>query len=79
MPQRYSQAKYEANRRYDDKAYDRLAIRVRKGRRDIYKQLAELRGESLAGMIINLLDGLAIDAGLMTPEDNGPEEDPEEE
>lgn len=64
---------------YQDRNYDRLAIRVKKGRRDVYKQLAELRGESLAGMITRVLDQMATDAGLAIPEDNITEEDLEEE
>ena len=79
MARKMSDAKYRANNRYIAKNYEQLAIRVKNGKRDIYKQLAESRGQSLAEMITSLLDGLAIDAGLMVPDDNGPEEDPEEE
>lgn len=52
----YTQAHNRANQKYQSKAYDRLAIRVKKGKREEYKQLAEKNGESLAGMITRLLD-----------------------
>lgn len=55
------------HQQYQNRTYDRLAIRVPKGRRDIYKQLAESRGESLAGMIISMLDKMSLEAGLMDP------------
>ena len=53
---------------YRDKAYDRLAIRVKKGRREVYHELAKQRGLSLAGLITSLLDNAAMAAGLMGPE-----------
>ena len=70
MPQKYSKAQYEANRRYNSKAYEQVAIYVRKGKKDVYKKLAEMRGQSMAGMIQELLDALALDAGLQIPEES---------
>ena len=52
----YSPAQNRANQKYQNKAYDRLAVRVKKGKREEYKQAAEKNGESLAGMITRLLD-----------------------
>ena len=52
----YSQAHNKANQKYQLKAYDRLYIRVKKGKKEKYTQLAEKNGESLAGMITRLLD-----------------------
>lgn len=62
-------AKRQAEAKYRNRVYDRLAIRVPKGRRDVYKALAEVRGESLAGMIINVLDQMAVIAGLLEEDD----------
>ena len=63
------------NQKYIDAIYDRLYIRVRKGKKDIYKQLADSRGESLAGMITKVLDQMAVEAGLMSETDMEKEED----
>lgn len=52
----YNESHNKANQRYQNKVYDRLAIRIPKGKREEYKQLAERRGESLAGMIMRLLE-----------------------
>lgn len=41
--------------RYNAKAYDRLAITVRKGQRDIIKAYAEKKGESLNAYINRLI------------------------
>lgn len=46
-----SQARLDANRRYREKAYDRISIDVKKGKRDEYRQAAEMRGMSLAGIL----------------------------
>lgn len=37
--------------RYNDKAYDRIALVVPKGQKDIIKAYAEAHGESLNGFI----------------------------
>ena len=52
----YTEAQKRANRNYKTKAYHQLAIRIKKGKREEYKQLAEKNGESLAGLIVRLLD-----------------------
>ena len=51
-----TEAQKKADRKYKDKTYDQLAIRIKKGKREVYKQAAEKNGESLAGMIVRLLD-----------------------
>ena len=56
-------ANTEANRRsrtlsknkYNDKAYDRLNIQVKKGEREKIKAFAESKGESLNGFINRLV------------------------
>lgn len=40
-----------SQQKYNDKTYDRLAILVKKGKRDEYKQAAEERGLKYAEMI----------------------------
>lgn len=52
----YSEAQKRASRKYNEKAYDKLAISVPKGKREVYKELAASRGKSLAGLITELLD-----------------------
>lgn len=52
----YTAASNKSHQDYQNRAYDRLAIRVKKGKRDEYKALAEKNGESLAGLIVRLLD-----------------------
>ena len=42
-----SQARLAANRRYREKAIDRVVVEVRKGMKDAYKQSAEMRGIGL--------------------------------
>ena len=42
-----SKARIEANKRYNDKAYDRIAVVVPKGRKKIIKQAAEKAGQSV--------------------------------
>lgn len=51
-----SDAKRKADTKYRKKAYDQIAIRVPKGKREAWKELADRRGESLAGIITRLLD-----------------------
>lgn len=41
-----------ANRKYNEKTYDVLSIRVHKGVRDFWKASADARGLSLAGLIV---------------------------
>ena len=42
--------------RYNAKAYDQIAIRVPKGKRERYKAFAESKGMSLAGLITELIE-----------------------
>ena len=45
-----------AKNKYTAKAYDRIALQVKKGRKDIIKAHAENRGESLNGFINKAID-----------------------
>lgn len=69
MTARYSEAHNKANQRYQAKAYDRIYIRVRKGKKEMYEDLARLEGKSLAGLITDLLNQAAEKAGLMETAD----------
>lgn len=45
-----------AKNKYNAKAYDRIALQVKKGLKDIIKAHAENRGESLNGFINKAID-----------------------
>ena len=49
-------AQTRAKNKYNAKAYDRVALQVKKGRKDIIKQHAERHGESLNGFINRAID-----------------------
>ena len=51
----YTNAQNKATQKYQAKAYDRLAIRVKKGEADKIKAYAESRGMSLNGYINKLI------------------------
>ena len=48
-------ARSKANRKYNEKAYDRIALVVKKGQREQIKAYAEAQGESLNGYINRLI------------------------
>ena len=52
----YSESQKRATMKYDEKAYDRIALRVAKGDKDKIKTFAENNGESLNGFINRLID-----------------------
>ncbi len=47
---------YESIKRYEDKAYDKVLVRMPKGRKDIIKAHAEAQGESTNGFINRAID-----------------------
>jgi len=49
---KYNQAQNRAVQRYKDKAYDRLAVAIKKGKRDEWKAAAADLGLSLAGLVV---------------------------
>lgn len=51
-----SAAKIAANNRYTAKAYDRINFVVPKGQRDIIRQHAESRGESVNAFILRAVE-----------------------
>jgi len=52
----YSQAQKRASLKYRDKAYDQIAITVKKGMREVYKAQAAKRGLSLQAYIVGLIE-----------------------
>lgn len=53
---RYTEAQNKATQRYISKAYDQIAVRVPKGKRDTYKAHAEAQGKSLNQLIVELME-----------------------
>lgn len=51
-----SQARIAANNRYNDKAYDRINIVVKKGKKEIIQAHAAAQGESVNGFINKAID-----------------------
>ena len=52
----YTQSQNKAVQRYKDKVYDRLAIAIKKGKRDEWKKAASDLGLSLAGLVVAGVD-----------------------
>ena len=52
-------ARTKANRKYNEKAYDRLAITIPKGRKSTVEAVAAAQGESVNGLVNGLLRGAA--------------------
>lgn len=62
----------KANRKYNEKAYDRLAVTVPKGRKQAIEAFARERGESVNGMVNRLVRaemGLSDAEWRATPRD----------
>ena len=56
----YTQAQNKATQKYQKENYDQLAIRIPKGKREGYKELAEKENKSLAQLIVDCLDAEKI-------------------
>ena len=52
----YSEAQKEATARYNKKTYDRIEIKVRKGKKEKISQYAAQHGKSVTQLIVELLD-----------------------
>ncbi len=52
----YTKARARANDKYNKKAYDVMAVRMKKGMREDYKTAAEERGLSLAAFVVASMD-----------------------
>lgn len=56
MPQKYTEARKEGNRRWDAANLDRVSVAMPKGKKDIIKAHAEDQGESVNGFINRAID-----------------------
>lgn len=52
----YTEAQKEATARYNKKAYDKICLIVKKGRRQEIKKFAEAHGKSMNGFINEAID-----------------------
>lgn len=53
---RYSDAQKEATARYNKKTYDRIDLVVKKGQREVLKNLAARQGKSLNRFILDAVE-----------------------
>lgn len=60
-------SRLRANAKYQEKAYDQISIRVKKGTRDRWRALAEAEGKSLNAYIVSRVEGAPVP--LDTPGD----------
>lgn len=56
MKRKYSQAQNKATQKYIKNAYDEIKIRVQKGKKEEYKELAANAGKSLNQFIIDCIE-----------------------
>lgn len=56
MAESTGNASTKAKNKYNAKAYDRIALQVKKGKRDIIREYAASKGESLNGFINRAID-----------------------
>lgn len=52
----YSEAQKKAVKKYNEKSYDEIKVRVKKGNKDIIQKYAELNNETVNRMINRLLE-----------------------
>ena len=52
----YSESQKKAVKKYNEKAYDEIKVRVKKGSKDIIQKHAESKQETVNGMINRLLE-----------------------
>jgi len=52
----YSEAQKRANRKYNEKAYDRIELKVTKGKKADLQTYAKKKGESLNGFVNRAID-----------------------
>lgn len=56
MEDKKQKASTRAKRKYNAKAYDRLTLNVKKGRKDELKAIAEEQGQSLNAFVLSAID-----------------------
>ena len=52
----YSEAQKKAVKKYNEKSYDEIKLRVKKGNKEIIQKHAEAKNETVNGMINRLLE-----------------------
>lgn len=52
----YSEAQKKAVKKYNEKSYDEIKVRVKKGNKDIIQKHAESKKETVNGLINRLLE-----------------------
>lgn len=52
----YSESQKKAVKKYNEKTYDEIKVRVKKGSKDIIQKYAESKQETVNGMINRLLE-----------------------
>lgn len=52
----YTEAQKEATARYNKKAYDKICLVVKKGKRQVISDFAKARGKSMNGFINEAID-----------------------
>lgn len=52
----YSEAQKKAVKKYNEKSYDEIKVRVKKGNKDIIQKHAESKNETVNGLINRLLE-----------------------
>ena len=56
MEDKKQNASTRAKRKYNEKAYDRLTMNIKKGRKDEIKTIAEQQGQSLNAFVLSDID-----------------------
>lgn len=56
MEEKKQNASTRAKRKYNEKAYDRLTMNIKKGRKDEIKTIAEQQGQSLNAFVLSAID-----------------------
>lgn len=55
---KYSESQKKATAKYNKANYDDIKVRMPKGKRDVYKQIAKDKGVSLNQLILRYLESL---------------------
>lgn len=56
MMEKKQNSSTKAKRKYNEKAYDRLTMNIKKGRKDELKTIAEQQGQSLNAFVLSAID-----------------------
>jgi len=56
MEDKKQNASTKAKRKYNEKAYDRLTMNIKKGRKDELKTIADSQGRSLNAFVLSAID-----------------------